>query len=281
MTVTLTIMQAGYCTHAEHRTLRGGQRRTVPFPALFALIEHPMRGPILFDTGYTPRFFEETRQFPYSLYARMTPTFVKPSETALAQLQAQGLAADDIGHIILSHFHADHVAGVADFPQARFFCFEDAYEAVRRKKGIGAVRAGYLAGLLPTDFEQRAVPLGSEGWVALPASSAPFEHGLDILGDRSLLGVRLPGHAHGQMGLFMTTEQWGPVLLAADACWHSRAYRNLLFPPLLTNLIQADARAYRQTLTNLHHLHRNNPEIHIIPSHCSEVMGRYGVPGAR
>ena len=279
MTVTLTVLQAGYCTHAEHRTLRGGQRRTVPFPALFALIEHPQRGPILFDTGYTPRFYDETRRFPYSLYARLTPTYVEPADTAHHQLHTRGIAPDDIRYVILSHFHADHIGGVADFPRAQYLYLEEAYQAVQGKKGMQAVRAGFLAGLLPADFEQRSEPLGTARWVVLPASYAPFEQGVDVLGDGSLLAVPLPGHAHGQMGLFLTTEAWGPMLLAADACWHSRAYRELLFPPALTNFIQADARAYRETLTKLYQLHQHTPEIHILPSHCREVVERYGRPG--
>ena len=274
--INLTLMQAGYCTAPEFITLRGGQRKSVPIPAMFALLEHPRLGPILFDTGYSPRFFAQTQHWPYSLYPKITPVYLDESNTAVARLQSQGLAAKDIRHVIISHFHADHVGGLADFSEAQYIYFDQAYQAVRRRQGLGAVKAGFLPGLLPPDFERRSAPVNITRLSPLPAEYAPFEQGIDLLGDGRVLAVPLPGHAHGQMGLFMHTENLGEVFLAADACWHSRAYRELRPPHPAANLLQADAGAYRQTLHNLHRLHKNNPKLRIIPSHCREMLEGLG-----
>ena len=56
-TVSLKFFQAGYCTHPQGMVLRGAPWRSAKFPATFALIEHPTIGKVLFDTGYTQRFF--------------------------------------------------------------------------------------------------------------------------------------------------------------------------------------------------------------------------------
>ncbi len=273
--IRLTLLSTGYCTHPEFILLRGGQRKSVPIPALVGLIQHPRLGPILFDTGYAPRFFTETRRLPYSLYAKITPVHLRPAETAKQQLDNLGIAAADVRYIIISHFHADHIAGLPDFPNATFIYFDSAYRAVRHRRGLKALRAGFLPGLLPPNFEQRSRPVDPQAAVPLSPEYRPFERGVALLGDENLLAAPLPGHAHGQMGLFLPTENLGPVLLAADACWHSRAYRQLVWPHPLANLVLADPQAYRQTLRRLHQLHRHNPNILIIPSHCREIAARF------
>lgn len=267
---SLTLLQAGYTTAPEAIILRGGRWQKIKIPALLGLIEHPRRGPILFDTGYGPRFFSETRRWPASLYPKITPVTLAATDTAAAQLAARGIAPADVRFIILSHFHADHVGGLFDFPCAQFIYPAAALAAVRGKSGLAALRAGYLPGLLPPNFLARGRALQPADFGPLPADLAPFERGVDIFGDGSLLGVNLPGHAVGQMGLFLRDESRGPVLLATDACWHSRAYRELLFPHPIINRILPDAAAYQTTLTRLHQLHRRRPDLHIIPSHCPE-----------
>jgi len=254
--------------------LRGGRWRSVPIPALFALIEHPQLGPILFDTGYSPRFFSETRRWPYCLYAKITPVHLQAADTAACQLQRRGILPASIERIIISHFHADHVGGLADFPRAQFIYFAD---ALRPLTGLAAVKAAFLPGLIPPDLPARSQALNPAKLAPLPPEYAPFTQGVDLLGDGTLLAVRLPGHAAGQLGVFLHAEGWGPVFLCADACWHSRAFRELVWPNPLVNLFLPNPRAYRHTLRSLHQLHRNRPDMRIIPSHCPEVAARYAL----
>jgi len=277
--IKLTLMTTGWCTVNERMMLPDQKRREVTIPALIALLEHPRLGPILFDTGYSPRYQTEIQQFPYSIAAKLLPVEATEAESAVAQLAGRGIRPEDIRYLIISHFHADHLGGLIDFPQAQYIYFDSAYQAVRGQRGWSALRRAYLPGLIPADFEQRSHPVELTTLSALPAAYAPFEQGVDLFNDGSLLAVPLPGHAVGQMGLFFTTDQEEIVLLAADACWHSRAYRELLWPHRLTNLIQADIRAYRESLTKLHHLHQNNPQVRIIPSHCREVYERQVASG--
>jgi glyoxylase-like metal-dependent hydrolase (beta-lactamase superfamily II) len=110
----------------------------------------------------------------------------------------------------------------------------------------------------------------------LPGRYAPFEAGVDLFEDGSLVAVPLPGHAPGQMGLFVQTCEHGPVFLIADACWQSKAYRDLCWPHRLANLIMADPLAYRESLQKVHLWHKNNPGRPVIPSHCTEALAHYG-----
>lgn len=261
-------LQAGYCTHPEAITLRGGQWQSTQFPALVALLEHPSQGYILYDTGYSERFFTETRRWPNRAYGLVTPVYLEPGESAAQQLQRRGIAPDSIRHIVISHFHADHIGGLRDFPEARFICARAAYERVKTKTGIQAVAAGFLPGLLPPDFDQRvrfveAMPQG-------PALPTEFETGFDVFCDRSLMAVELPGHAAGQLGLYFSDPQQHSYFLVADACWSSRAYRELVQPHPIAQLIFDDGATYGDTLKKLHHLHRKYPEIRIVPTHCNE-----------
>jgi len=124
-------MQGGYCEASEHHVLRGKKKKQIRFYATWGHIEHPEHGHILFDTGYTHRFFEETKKFPFNLYAKSTPAFLKPEEEAINQLKAKGIAAKDVSFVIISHFHADHIAGLKDFPNATFICSKTAHDEIK------------------------------------------------------------------------------------------------------------------------------------------------------
>ncbi|MEC4894928.1 MAG: MBL fold metallo-hydrolase [Oscillatoria sp. PMC 1051.18] len=277
----VTFFQAGYCTHPEAIVIKGGRWENKVFPSLFALIQHPRMGDILFDTGYSSRFFDETRSFPFRFYALTTPVYFQPADSAVSQLRKYGIPAEAIQYIIISHFHADHVGGLRDFPDAKFICFHSAYEAVKMLRGLGAVKAGYLSGLLPDDFEERTDFLSANQddlhlnynceLVSLPTAYAPFETGFDLFGDGSILAVELPGHVMGQLGIFLTDADEQTYFLVADACWLRRAYQELVTPHPLANLIFSDRRAYANTLQKIHRLHQLNPLIKIVPTHCQET----------
>jgi glyoxylase-like metal-dependent hydrolase (beta-lactamase superfamily II) len=268
----LALLAAGYCTHSEHILFHGGAHRKVSFPAIFALIEHPNLGPILFDTGYTGRFYTETAHFPNSLYAQLTPVYVQPEQSAVRQLLLLGHHPNSVKHIIISHFHADHICGLHDFPNAQFHYLPAAYHAIRGRSGIGALRRAFLPNLLPADFEHRSAP--PPALVRLPVEQLPFTEGYDLFGDGSIIGVELPGHARGQLGICLTEERGIHYFLCADACWHSRAYRECLLPAPITRFIFDDWNAYRLTFAMLCEYHARRPDVRIVPAHCSEFYSQ-------
>jgi glyoxylase-like metal-dependent hydrolase (beta-lactamase superfamily II) len=170
------------------------------------------------------------------------------------------------------------VGALRDFPKARLIYWPEAWQAVAGRSGWRALRAGFVPGLLPRDFDARGEALGPARLRPLPSEYAPFIEGVDVFGDESTWAVRLPGHATGQMGLFVRADDGEQYFLVADACWHSQAFRSGQGPHPLANLIFANPAAYRQTLGQLHQFHLNQPRVHMIPSHCSEAQARFVAP---
>ena len=74
--VKLYLNYAGYCYAKESHAISNGSNLHIKFHALFGLIRHPQQGWILFDTGYTRRFYASTRKFPQSIYAGITKVVV-------------------------------------------------------------------------------------------------------------------------------------------------------------------------------------------------------------
>ncbi|MFS0870228.1 MBL fold metallo-hydrolase [Paenibacillus xylanilyticus] len=277
--VELHLGAAGYCTHPEFLTLRGGSLRPVPFPAGFACIIHPVHGPMLLDTGYSSRFFKETAHLPNALYRHITPVVYREEDSAVQFLAKLGLKAADIRYIILSHFHGDHIAGVRDFPEAQLIYLPRAYDAVRSLGPMAAVKAGFLSGLLPENFADRSLPVMKqpERW-ASAGEEFPFSEVYDIFGDGSLLGVDVSGHADGMMGLLLSTGEHD-YFLCADAVWSSRAFREQRRPHALAGIIMSNRLEYRMNFDRLVQLHQQFPEIRIVPSHCREALSAWGMEG--
>ncbi len=259
----------------EHIAIQGGAWRSIHFPAMFALIEHPHLGSMLFDTGYSYRFFEETKTFPNRLYRWMTPVTLREADLAVNQLSAFNHRPQDISRVFISHFHADHIAALADFDRARFVYLPQAYKNVRFARGLGAVSKAFMPGLIPSDFDERSAPVDVTKPIHLPGEYAPFQKGYDLLGEESIIAVELPGHAVGQMGLFVRAENDQLLFFVADAAWLKRAIVKNRPPHKITDLLFDDGKIYRDTLSELHTYHSRRPDVEIVPSHCEETITQY------
>lgn len=119
-TVTLHVLRVGACRHLECMAIRGGRWKSIEFPALCGLIQHPEQGWLLYDTGYASHFFEATQSFPERLYRGALPVVLPPDDMLVRQLAGFGLTTADINRVMISHYHGDHIAGLRDFPNARF-----------------------------------------------------------------------------------------------------------------------------------------------------------------
>ncbi len=263
--VEVTFLNAGTCRVPEVAVRPGGGLRRVDLPALVALIRHPTEGPVLFDTGYSPRFFEATGRLPYRAYRWLTPVTCGPHDTVAAQLPALGVLPAEVRQVVISHFDPDHIGGLRDFGAARIVCHAEAWESVRGRRGADALRARILPGHLPDDIDERLHLVTDFGM----DSVAPLSGAHDLFGDGTVLLVGLPGHAPGQMGALIQRPSGGSWLLAADAIW-TRAILDRAGPTAHL-LIAVDRPAQLATYTLLRQLHRERPDISIVPTHCPEA----------
>lgn len=262
---------AGHCLNFSAATFKRDPWRVQEYPAICVHIRHPDFGHILFDTGYSDAFFAATSSFPSKFYRMATPVRLSQGESLAEQLRADGVSPGDIHYVILSHFHADHLGGVKDFPNARFIARAEGWAYVRNDVGIKALRKGFLPSLMPSDFSQRLFGISQCPNVDLAEEMRPFSAGFDIFGDGSLVAVLLEGHARSQIGLLFDDKQHGPTFLCADAAWSRKAIRTNTGPGLLGYLAVDSKRQTDATLSRLHELYSKNRNLRFVPSHCPEV----------
>jgi 4-pyridoxolactonase len=162
----------------------------VRFPIYGVLIDHP-EGRFLFDSGYDLEHVQR-------VFAHEEP-IQQPGETVVAQLSACGYRPEDVGYIINSHLHFDHVGGNRHFPRATTLVHK---QELRQAK-------------VPESFERYAY------------SDQSFDHPnvrYELLeGDTEIAkGLRLfetPGHTVGHYSLLIETTSRPPMLFTGDAAY--------------------------------------------------------------
>ena len=267
------LLEAGHCVHRQRAVRQGASWHRCEFPALVALLRHPQRGYLLFDTGYSDAFLQATARFPERLYRWVTPVHLAPGQSVRAQLQQRGIGTDQIHQVVLSHLHGDHVGGVLDFPGVPLLCSRAAWQDQAARGRLRALSVGLLPALT-RDAAPRMRWLEELPEVDLPAAFAAFGKGRDVLGDGSLLAVPLPGHAVGQHGLLFEGADGRPVFLVADAAWSSGAIADGVPPPRLVTALLGHTGAYRQTLQRLQHVGRQVDDLQLVPAHCGQWRPR-------
>jgi glyoxylase-like metal-dependent hydrolase (beta-lactamase superfamily II) len=268
------LLNTGFATTREWILLRGAGLRRVQVPVTVALLHHPEHGWGLFDTGYAPRCHEASRGWPFAIYRHVAPIHAAPDDTVVAQLEAANLSAADVRWIVLSHFHADHVAGLADFPRARLWASRVGWEYARARRGIRALRRGLLPDLLPPELAERITLLDSLDVPLVENLGGAWE----LFGDGSARLVPLPGHVRGQLGMLARVHDAAgerEVLFAADATWLSTAIRERRPPHAITRVFIDDFGALERTLQRLHDFAAARPDVRIVPTHCPEALARW------
>lgn len=259
--VSLSIRSSGYCLAYANHVVKGDPRKKIRFEATWAIINHPIEGIILFDSGYTSRFHESTKKFPNSIYARLTKVKVTKEQEAKNQVNPEL-----VNHIIISHLHADHVGGLIDFPSAIYWTSEECireFQSLPKWKGFSK---GLLHDLFPENWVNNCRNFKSNKII----ENEILGKGHDLFGDNSIVMFPLPGHAAGQHGALIQTEN-GPVFLVADAFWDIRAVSHNLGPNPIVRLFFDDWEAYNNTLNKLQIFHKRYPEIPLLASHCPET----------
>lgn len=275
--IEVKLLKIGSCKHPEFTTIKNGHFCNANFPALVGLILHENYGPILFDTGYDDEFFNATINFPERLYRIATPVEFEEKDNIKNQLANHGLKCEDINAVILSHFHGDHIAGLKNFPNAKIFCAKNGLAQMFNGSRFSRTKSGLLNGLLPIDIESRAKFYEDFKISNIDKQFVPFEFGVDLLGDQSLLAVELKGHCQGHWGLIIKGDE-NPFFFIGDAAWTIKAIAQNLPPPKFTTALLGQTKPYRETLFALSQLYKNTKgEVAIIPSHCEKTANDFWV----
>lgn len=265
MLTRVTFLNGGHCVQLARLAGRRAWRWD-KFHAVFVYLEHSVHGPALVDTGYSERFLTATRSFPERLYRWLTPVTLPAGGGPAAVLRKINIDPRSVRTIFVSHFHGDHIAGLGDFPEARFVYRSHSLDELRRHHVWSQVRHGFLAGLLPADFDARGDSISEDRFQ--PGADRWHEfRTLDYWGDGSIVLVDLPGHAEGHTGYVLDAPD-GAVFYIVDATWDvdvMLAGRGLPWPSRGFQYSYAD---YLQTQEKLRRL----TEISMLACHCPRTQ---------
>lgn len=238
----------------------------IRFYALWALVQHPVLGNILFDTGYSARFFSATRYLPNRIYRWITPVSYKVGEDCLSQVNKAGIKAEHIRHVVISHFHADHIAGLKDFPESTLWCLRSGLEFALGRNRFNAVFKGILKSLIPKDISERAC------FPEEQFEESNFSGLKAWKWSNDLYFINLPGHSRGQIGLLVRNSDRGDLLFCADAAWSLKTIRRKIVPRGIVSLVIDNYAQLSQTIHDLNAFQQTEKQVTIIPSHCTESM---------
>jgi glyoxylase-like metal-dependent hydrolase (beta-lactamase superfamily II) len=123
----------GRCAVAGDHALNDGDPNEIwPFVLYVWLIEGADR-PILVDAGLTN--VDEMNNGAAHVMAE--PITQAPEETSTAQLAKRGIKPEDVGHVIVTHLHFDHVDDLENYSNAKYVVSRRGLEAALRVRAQG------------------------------------------------------------------------------------------------------------------------------------------------
>ena len=234
-----------------------------------SLIKHPKYGYMLFDVGYSDNFFKASDHFPYRFYKMATPVTI--DKTLAELLRRDDIDPADIKYVFISHFHADHISAIDDFPNATIITSHAAYNYSKKLTGFKAVRKGILPQLMALFTARKFQFVEDKKKIKGHKKLYDFmTH--DIFGDGAVVATSLPGHARGQHGLYLEDTNKKKIFLVADATWLLPSLAADSLPLPIVAMVSDDHRQYKTTFHQLHDFYHKNRDVQLIPCHCQATF---------
>lgn len=251
----IKLYACGCCKNDLGIVFRGHPKDKRKFPALVVLIEHEEIGNILYDTGYSELVYQNG--IVSKIYNALNKTYISENEIIDNRLREDGIPPDSIDHIILSHAHPDHIGALKRFSRYELISTKEVFDKLDSGKKLSLT----FGNMVPLDEYRRKIlrPSKEKG-----VFEGYFDEVYDVFGDGSVIGVRLDGHAEGQLGIFF--PEWN-LFFAADACWGEDLLTEIPKMNPLPRLIQNNYKKYAATAEKLLRFTADHPEIKIIYSH--------------
>lgn len=258
----IKLFSCGSCVNNLGIVFKGHPKEERHFPAMVGLIIHEDLGPVLYDTGYSEAIFKNG--IISKLYNLLNEATIDPSDVITEQLKGIGINPSDVKNIILSHAHPDHIGAFPLFSDFNLITTQEVLDTMASPRLFDLV----FKNMQPGDYVKKIAvkPMCDK----VPEFLTGFKT-YDVLGDGSIIGVSLDGHAKGQLGLFFPERN---LLLASDSCWGTDLMDFVPNMRFIPRLIQNNFDEYKDTVSKLSELKKSHPEINIVFSH---QIGGFGV----
>ena len=193
-----------------------GPAGEIRFPVYSILVEHP-QGRFLVDSGYDRAHVEKVLSFEKPLQTE--------EQTIPGALAKLGLTPADVGVVVNSHFHFDHVGGNKFFPHAKKICHRAEIAQAAEPQPFEVLGYSDLSfSAEAAEARGKTEQLASDTTVA----NSRFEV---VEGDVDLApGLRLfytPGHAIGHYSLLVEFATRRPLLFSIDAAYTKKSLETL------------------------------------------------------
>lgn len=226
---------------------------------------------VLVDSGFGLKDAEARgRRFGAArFYVR--PAF-DPDEAAIRQLPALGFDPRDVRHIVLTHFDADHVGGLADFPWADVHLTSTEAYATRQPRST-LERSRYRPA--QRDHNPRLIehnPERGDVWRGFAAAEELTDIAVGIV------MISLPGHTRGHAAIAAATQdRW--ILHAGDAVYHHGQLDGIHHAPrAITGMERLVAHDWKKVRANHERLRelwtRSTPDLNLVNAHDPTLLHR-------
>lgn len=222
------------------------------------LVKHPNGTNFLIDASLSAHGKDDVKRF--SWFHQLILDYQAEGSLGEALKKAGSPRLD---FVLLTHSHWDHAGGLRDLEHPRVVMGPGELEFVRSipKDAPPVSMADHLEGAA-----LEAVAFDGPAYEEFPASH-------DWFGDGSVVVVPMPGHTPGSIGVFLNGVKGRRLFFIGDTGWSMDAVEGPSHKlKLASDLTDWNRAILAETLWRVHHLHRRDPSVLIVPAHDMAAM---------
>ena len=245
---------------AFHRRLRA---KRLLVPTAVGVLTREDGSVVLFDVGFSRAELDDPKTNLGLVRSALFKVEGTGADSAVSQLARMGIGAERVTTIVATHLHLDHIGGFVDFPNAEIVAPAAEFASGRERGMLGGY--AHVTGLMRSG---RARPV-----MLRDVITHAFPRFLDLFEDGTVLLLDARGHTAGSVAILVTRPDDGQVLMIGDAAYTSQELASRRSSPL-ARLFAFNQEWLRATWGRIAAFERQNPEVPVVPSHCTAAWDR-------